>query len=199
MWMVILAMRRFDEVLNRKETMRENGSLPPMQKGLAGNNITILGNGNVGRRVGKLAETFDMNVTIFKRGDDLYGSVKNADVVVDTLSENYSTKKILDQKFFSAMKKGGSFISVTRANILDEDALISALDNGDLGRAFLDCASVLVGDTEDSYYQKLLKHPNIFVTPHIAYSSEMSSRMGNDVMIDNVEAWINGAPQNILN
>ncbi|MCK5061929.1 hydroxyacid dehydrogenase [Candidatus Parcubacteria bacterium] len=199
MWMIILAMRRFDEVLNCEKTLRIDGSVPPTQKGLADRNITILGNGNVGKRVGKLAQAFDMNVSFFKRGDNLYDSVKDANIVVDTLSDNPSTHKLLDQKFFSAMNKGGSFISVTRSDILDEDALLKALNEGNLDRAFLDCGSILVGDTDDPYYQKLLKHPRVFVTPHIAYSSEMSSKLGNDVMIDNVEAWIKGIPQNILN
>jgi phosphoglycerate dehydrogenase-like enzyme len=199
MFMIILAMRRFDEVLNCQKTLRSNGNVPPVQKGLAGRSVTILGYGNIGQRVEKLAKAFDMNVTLFKRGDNLYDSVKSADVVVDALSDNSSTQKILNDKFFSSMKKGSSFVSITRSEIIDEDALIHSLDEGNLDRAFLDCGGILVGDTDDSYYQKLRKHPRILVTPHIAYSSEMSSKMGNDVMIDNVDAWINGTPQNLLN
>ena len=97
------------------------------------------------------------------------------------------------------MKSGSSFISVTRSDILDEDALLESLDNKHLDRACLDCGGILVGDTDDPYYQKLLAHPRVFVTPHIAYRTEMSSKMGNDIMIDNVEAWIKRAPQNVLN
>jgi phosphoglycerate dehydrogenase-like enzyme len=199
MWMMTIAFRHFDEVLNSEKSLRVDGSVPPMQKGLAGRSVTILGHGNIGKRVGKVAEAFEMNVNFFKRGDDLHDSVRDADVVVDALSDNPTTKKLLDQEFFSAMKKSSVFIGVARGEILDEDAMILSLDEGHLDRAFLDCASILVGDTEDLYYQKLLKHPRVFVTPHIAYSSEMSRVMGNDVMIDNVESWINGTPQNVLN
>ena len=81
-----------------------NGSLPPITLGLAGRNITILGQGHVGRRVADLATAFGMSVTIFKRGDNLEQSVQNADVVVDTLSSNPSTQKLLNSKFFASMK-----------------------------------------------------------------------------------------------
>lgn len=199
MCMLLLAMRHFDEAINCKRTLRVDNKVPKIQKGLAGKNITILGYGNIGKRVEKLALAFDMNVTVFRRGENLFDLVKNADVVIDALSDNPSTKKILDQNFFNAMKEGSSFISVTRSDILDENALLKSLDDKHLDRAFLDCASIPVGDADDKYYQKLRKHPRVFVTPHVAYNSEMSNEMGNDVMIDNVEAWIKGSPRNILN
>jgi len=52
----------------------------------------------------------------------IYQSVKGADIVVDTLSDNSTTQKILNKDFFNSMKEGSSFISVTRSEILDEDA-----------------------------------------------------------------------------
>lgn len=198
LWMMLLVMRNFDEFLNRVETFRIDGSLPPITPGLAGNNVTILGHGNVGKRVGELASSFGMNVSFFKRGDDIYESVKDADVVVDVLSSNPSTEKLLDEKFFQSMKKGSSFVTVTRSEIVDEDAMLQALDEGRLSRVAADCGGILVGDTEDPYYKKLLGHPRVYVTPHVSYNSEMSRKVGADVMIDNVEAYIKGKPQNVL-
>lgn len=195
--MLLLAMRHFDEVINSEQVVRTNNK--KIQKGLAGKKVAILGYGNIGKRVEKLTLAFDMKVNVFKRGDNLYDCVREADVVIDTLSDNLSTRKLLDQEFFSAMKHGSSFISVTRGEILDEDALLRSLDDKHLDRAFLDCASIPVGDANDMYYQKLRRHPQVFVTPHIAYNSEMSNELGNEVMIDNVEAWIEGSSQNILN
>lgn len=196
--MAILLMRSLHDSINRQQTYRENGALPPITPGLAGNNMTILGQGNVGKQAGKLASAFDMKVRFFKRGDNLAESVMNADIVVDSLSSNSSTAKLLDDGFFSSMKKGSFFVSVTRAEIMDEDALIRSLDSGRLAGAALDCGGIMVGDTEDPLYQKFLNHPKILVTPHISYNSEMSRRMGADIMIDNVEAWLNGKPQNVV-
>lgn len=198
MFMTLLMMRQFDTFLNRVETFRKDGGLPPITPGLAGSKMTILGQGNVGKRVGELASTFDMEVSFFKRGDDLTETVKDADVVVDTLSSNPSTEKLLDEKFFKAMKKGSYFVSVTRAEIADEDAMLKALDDGILNGVATDCGGILVGDTDDPLYRKMLKHPKVYVTPHISYNSEMSRQMGADIMIDNVEAYIKGKPQNVL-
>lgn len=199
MWMVGCVQRNFDGYLNINQSLRVNGELPPMLPGLTDKNLTILGYGNIAKQTAKLAEAYGMNIIFFKKGDNLYESVKNADVVVDTLSNNPTTYKILNKNFFNSMKDKSSFISITRPENLDEDALIEALAKGKLYRTCLDCAGILVGDTNDLYYQKLLAHPKISITPHIAYSSIKSSEMGNDIMIDNVEAYIKGKPQNILN
>ena len=166
---------------------------------MAGNNITILGKGNVGKRVGLIAAAFDMNVRYFTREDDLLDSVRDADVVVDTLSSNPSTIGLLDGEFFDAMKQSSYFISVTRSEIMDEDALLTVLDEGKLAGAALDFGGILVGDTEDTLYQKFLGHSKVIVTPHISYNAEMSRKMGADIMIDNVEAYIKGKPQNLVN
>lgn len=196
--MIILLTRNLYPTIDCKQTFRVNGSLPPITLGLAGSNITILGQGHVGRRVADLATAFGMSVTIFKRGDNLEQSVQNADVVVDTLSSNPSTQKLLNSNFFASMKQDSYFVTVTRSEIVDEDALIDALDNGHLAGAASDCGGTLVGNTDDPLYQKMLNHPKVLVTPHIAYNSEKSRKTGADIMIDNVEAYIKGKPQNVV-
>ena len=199
MAMMILLMRNLPDALNRTKTYRKNGSLPPITPGLAGHKLTILGKGNVGQRVSELATSFGMEISFFQRGDDLQQAVSNADVVVDTLSSNPSTHKLLNDDFFKAMKRGSYFITVTRSEVTDEEAMLQAVDTGILSGVASDCGGILVGDTDDPLYQKLLNHPKVIVTPHVSYNSEMSRQMGADIMIDNVEAWLNGNPQNVLN
>lgn len=198
MWMMITMLRKLDTALNRKETYRKNGDLPKLEEGLADKKLTILGAGSVGKQVGKIAEAFEMNVSYYKRGDNLLDSVKDADVIVDTLSANQSTQKILNEKFFSSLKQSSYFITVTRAEVVDEDAMLAALDNGTLAGVATDCGGILVGDTKDSLYEKMLAHPKVYATPHIAYSATKSFKLGNDIMIDNVEAFIKGKPQNLV-
>lgn len=198
MAMIILLMRDLPRAINTHQTLREDGALPSVTPGLAGKKITVLGRGNVGQRVQELATVFGMTVATYTRDDNLLESISDADVVVDTLSSNSSTLQLLDDSFFNAMKQGSYFISVTRPEITDEDAMLRALDSGRLCGIASDCGGAFVGDTEDPLYQKLLDHPKVLVTPHIAYNSEMSRQMGNDHMIDNVEAWLNGKPQNIV-
>ncbi len=197
-WSMLNLFRKFNTALNREENYRKDGNLPPLYESLADKNLVILGAGNVGRQVGKLAQAFDMKVNYYKRGDNLLDSVKEADVIVDTLSSNPSTHKILDSKFFKSLKKGSYFVSVTRAEVTDQDAMLKALDGGILAGVATDCGGVLVGDTEDPLYQKMLSHPNVLATPHISWSATKSLQVGSDIMIDNVEAFINGKPQNIV-
>ena len=195
---LITKARRLDEFLNVKESLRKDDRLPPLTPGLAEKTITVLGKGNIGTRVGEIAESLGMKVSYFKRGDDLYSSVKDADYVVNTLSSNPTTKGLLNAEFFGSMKDGSYFVDVTRAEIVDYDAMLEAIDEGKLAGAASDCGGILVGDTDDPLYQKLVSHPKVYVTPHISYNTPLSMKIGNEIMIDNVEAWINGKPQNIV-
>jgi phosphoglycerate dehydrogenase-like enzyme len=119
-------------------------------------------------------------------------------VVADALSSNASTKGMLNKDFFAAIKKGACYVTVTRAEITDQEAMLEALDNGTLAGVATDCGGVLVGDTEDPLYEKMLAHPKVLATPHISWSASKSLEVGSDIMIDNVEAFISGKPQNIV-
>ena len=191
--------RDMKSYLNSEVEYRESGKLPHLTDGLKDQTVTILGMGNIGKRVRDLALAFEMNVIEHTRESDLSESVKDADIIVDCLGANDSTKGLLGEDFFNSINNGAKLISVSRQEITDQDEMFKALDDGRLGMLATDAGGILVGDTKDVYYQKLLNHPKVVCTPHIAYSSHMSSKMGNDVMIDNVEAYINGNPQNLLN
>jgi phosphoglycerate dehydrogenase-like enzyme len=198
MYMVLSLMRQFPQFVNSNENFRKDGNLPPLTMGLAGNKMAILGQGNIGKHVEELAKSFSMRVGHFKRGDNLSDTIKDADVVVNTLSSNPSTTKLLDEGFFNSMKKGSYFVDITRDEIVDNSAMLHALDKGILAGVASDCGGILVGDTANPLYQKLLQHPQVLVTPHISYNTPMSMKLGADVMIDNVEAWIKGQPQNVV-
>jgi len=172
-------------------------TLPEKTAGLAKKKVTILGPGNIGSRVGKICESLEMEVSYFKKGDDLLKSVKDADVVINTLSNNPTTQGLLDKKFFDSFKNGAYFISVTSSQIYDVDSLLAALDKNIAGAA-IDTGQIQVGDTDDPFYQRLLKNPKILVTPHIAYNSDTTARVGNDMMIDNIEAYLAGKPTNLV-
>ena len=198
-WVVFMMLnlfRRFPIYLNAKT--RQWDDLPDPAIGLSGKNVTILGKGNVGSRVGTICEAFGMNANYFTRRNDLPESIRYADVVVDCLSLNQSTKGLLDKTFFRGFKRGAFFITPTGREIWDADALIESLDNGTLGGAATDAGNVQIGNVDDPFYQKLLAHPKILVTPHIAYSTDVTNRVGGDMMISNIEAWLNGKPANLL-
>ena len=194
--MILNLMREFPGLMNAAQMTREEALRPKVS--LAEKNITILGQGNVGSRVGKILESFDAKINYFKKGDDLKESVKNADVVINALSSNPTTKMLLNQDFFQSLKKGAYFITVTSNDVYDAGALIEAIDNGIITGAASDCAGIMAGNTNDPYYQKLLKYPKIIVTPHIASHTDVTNRVRNDMMIDNIEAWVKGEPINLI-
>lgn len=166
--------------------------------GLKDKNITILGAGNIGSRVGKICQSLEMNVSYFRKGDNLLKSAKNADVIVDSLSSNPSTKGLLDKKFFGGLKKGSYFITVTGNSIVDLSAMFEALDNGILAGVATDVANIQARFTSEPEYIKLRSHPKILATPHIAHSSDSSEKICSNSMIDNVEAWIKNKPINLV-
>jgi phosphoglycerate dehydrogenase-like enzyme len=194
--MMLILLRRLDKFINVKELKEKYNSQKYL--GLAGKKVCILGKGNIGSRVGVVCTAFDIKIRYFKRGNDLLKCVKDADVVVNTLSTNPSTIGLLDKKFFSSLKRGSYFITVTGLGIYNSKAMLSALDKGILAGVADDAAGILPGDVDDPYYQKLLKHPKVLTTPHISFQSDVTARVSNDMMIDNVEAWIKGKPINVV-
>lgn len=160
--------------------------------------ITILGAGHIGKQVGKICESFGMIVNFFKRENNLINSVKDADIIANCLSVNSTTDNLLNKDFFNSLKKGSFFISSSRSQIYDIEALKEALDKKILVGAADDAASIEVGDIKEAEYNSLLNHPKILVTPHIAWNTDAELRKSNDIMINNIEAWIAKKPINLI-
>lgn len=82
------------------------------------------------------------------------------------------------------------FITVSIGDVVDVDAMLSALDQGHLAYAASDSASIIMGDTKDPTYKKLQVHPKVLATPHVAYNTDVTHRISNDMMIDNVQEYL---------
>lgn len=166
--------------------------------GIKNKQITILGKGNIGQLVGKVFEDLGATITYFDKEDNLLERTKNADIVINALTTNQSTIGLLDGKFFANLKKGVFFVSITPTDIYDNKAMLEALDNGTLAGVATDCASASIRNTKDEYYQEISRHPKILATPHIAWSTDVSTQDENDMMIENIEAFIKGQSKNIV-
>jgi len=197
-WNIFMLLNLFREFFNVLDIKDIPSKKPTITKSVVGKSVCILGKGNIGSKVGKVCEALDMKVTYFKRGDGLIDSIKNADIVINCLTTNESTLNLLDNKFFFSFKKGAYFINVCDYVIYDIDALISSLDEGPIERAAIDAMGIQVGDTSDPFYQKIVAHEKIIATPHIAWATDKSEELGNKIMIDNIEAWLNKKPINLI-
>ncbi|MEA3453148.1 MAG: NAD(P)-dependent oxidoreductase [Patescibacteria group bacterium] len=194
--MMFNLLREFPKYIN--VTNLSQGDIPSSISGLAGKKVTVLGNGNVGHRVGKLCQSLDMSVEFFDKGDDLKKSVIDADVTVNTLNLNPTTNNLLNKDFFESLKRGSFFITVTSSKIYNIEAMIGALNKNILAGAADDLAGMQIGDIHDSLYRRLAEHPKILVTPHISYKTDNSDVNCSKMMVDNVEDWAKGKPVNII-
>lgn len=198
-WIVMMIISLLREMLLFINNDSLTGDkLPAETRGLPGKKLLILGKGNIGIRVAEICTALKMKVDFFEKDDNLAEKSQNQDVIVNCLGTNETTRNILDAKFFAALKKGAVFVSVSSREIYDASAMFAALDNEILAGAAIDDGTMNVGNTGDAFYQSLLKHPKIIATPHIAYNTDVSASECNRMMIDNIEAYLNGQPQNLI-
>jgi phosphoglycerate dehydrogenase-like enzyme len=130
---------------------RERKWEPVFTPVVSGKTVVILGTGNLGAAVAGHARHFGMRVIGINRQGraaqafdavhpvaDLQTAVRNADFLVVTLPNAPHTRKLVDAQVFAAMPKGAGVVSIGRGQVVDEAALIAALQSGHLGGAVLD-------------------------------------------------------------
>jgi phosphoglycerate dehydrogenase-like enzyme len=169
---------------------------------LSGQVLLIVGFGSIGRELAKRARAFDMRVWGLTRsgtGDTTHAekivpvsqldeALPHADYVVIAAPETTETRHTIGAQQIAKMKPGARLINVGRGSLLDESALISALESGVLGGAALDVTSVepLPPDSP------LWKAPNLFITPHTSAVSDRLWHRETALLMDLLERWFNG-------
>nr|HPN39181.1 3-phosphoglycerate dehydrogenase [Melioribacteraceae bacterium] len=152
-------------------------------EGLAGKTLAIIGYGNIGKELAKRALAFgikvyakdvvpitDENVIVFENLDEV---LPNADIISLHLPANAQTKGMFNEKLFALLKPGTILINTSRAEIIDEDALIKAVNEKNLKVG----VDVFVGEPEGkggTVSSKLQELPNVYVTHHIGASTEQA-------------------------
>ena len=172
---------------------------------LAGKTFGIVGLGNIGKRVAAIAYAFGMKVVAFtsKSADELppYIGKRTMD---DLLSESDvlslhcpltpDTMHLINRMTLQKMKPSAILINTGRGPLVNDQDVASALHNNRL-RAF--CADVLTEEPPKAD-NPLLECENAFITPHIAWASSEARVRLIDVAINNVRAFIEGNPQNVV-
>lgn len=174
---------------------------------LDGKTIGIIGFGSIGQRVAKLAEAFDMNVLAYAPRPKDKGELKTVEFVeLDTLLKNSDiitchcpltdeTKGMINVENIAKMKKSAIFINTSRGPVVDEQALADALNNDKIKAACLD-----VLETEPALETNpLLKAKNCYITPHIAWAAQETRERLLKILEENIIAYLNGTPQNVVN
>lgn len=171
---------------------------------LAGKTIGIIGYGSIGKEVAKIAEAFSMKVLVNTNhpGENtenlkfcsLETLLENSDFVTLHCPLTEKTTGIANDDFFAKMKKSAYFINTSRGATVDEDALKNAIENGEIAGAGLD---VLL--SEPPIDNKITSLENVLVTPHIAWAAQETRARLMEVTKENIKAFINGNPINVVN
>ena len=176
-------------------TMRQGKWEKKAYKGieLAGKTLGLVGCGRIGRYVGDKAAALGMNVLYTDIVGELPGNPHcyccQDDVLTksDFISLHVPTcdKPIINRETIAAMKDGAYIINTSRGMLIDEDALVEALDSGKLGGAGLD-----VYAEEPPKNEKLLQNPKVCMTPHVGGSTnEAQTRIGEEIVSIIVEKF----------
>jgi glycerate dehydrogenase len=169
---------------------------------LAGKTIGIVGYGHLGKAVANIAEAFGMKVLLAKRNieDERPGRVALHDLLpqVDVLSLHCplteKTRGIIGVDELALMKNDAVLINTARGGLVDEDALLDAMETQQIGGAGLD---VLEKEPPPDGYPLLKADlPNLVITPHTAWASRESRQRLLDEIALNIEAFKAGQIRN---
>ncbi|MDP9934407.1 phosphoglycerate dehydrogenase-like enzyme [Paenarthrobacter nicotinovorans] len=166
-----------------------------------GSKVVIAGLGEIGMETARIARALGMRVSGTKRNvaaiegieevtnnDGLSALVADADAVVNTLPGTPYTEKLFNKDIFSAMKPGTVFVNVGRGTVVDEDALLEALDNGQVAYACLDVFAVEPLPLESP----LWNHPKVLVSPHTSALSTAENRLIAERFCSNLRTFLDG-------
>ena len=176
------------------------------QTELAGKTLGIIGLGNIGSRVARIADAFGMRVVAktSKRAEELPSYIEpvaldqllaESDVITLHCPLTHDTQRIINADTIARMKQGAILINTGRGPLIDEVAVAEALNSGKLRAAGFDVLAV-----EPALHDNpLLSARNAFITPHIAWATyEARVRLMN-IMVQNIEAFLVGKVVNKVN
>ena len=172
---------------------------------LAGKTFGVIGYGRIGRATARLAAAFGMEILAYDAhatGMDEVARLVSLDELLersDVISLHCplfeSNRGMINRASIARMKDGVLLINTSRGPLIDEAALAEALHAGKVAGAGLD-----VLETEPARPDNpLLAEPNCLITPHIAWAPKESRQRLMYIAVENLQAWLKGNPQNVVN
>jgi len=173
---------------------------------LHGATLGLIGSGTLGNGVARLAEAFGMRVlraerkgaVVVRPGYTAFAKVlAEADAISLHCPLTAETLNLISETELHAMKPSALLINTARGGIVDELALIRALKEGWIAGAGFDAITAEPPPADHPMVDPaLLALPNFLLTPHVAWSSRPAMQTLADQLIDNIEAFVAGAPKN---
>ena len=208
---ILNIMNRVDHYaeLNRQGKWSDNPDFcywdSPLHE-IAGKTLGIIGLGNIGMKVAMIAKEFGMDVFAYtsKYSADLPDGIQKTTLdgllsVSDILTLHCpltpETRGMINKETIKMMKQGAIIINTGRGPLVDEQDVADALESGQLA-----------GYGADVMYEEpprkdnpLLRQPNAFITPHVAWATFEARKRLVDICVENVKAFIDGHPIHVVN
>jgi len=175
-----------------------NGPMPLARK-VSGAPLGIVGLGRIGMAIAKRAEAFGMSIAYTARSEKAASGYRyfpsaealaaEVDFLVVITPGGAGTRKLIDAKVLQALGKDGYLINVARGSVVDESALIEALQHGTIAGAGLD-----VFENEPNVPAALIALDNVVLTPHVGSATWQTRRAMADRAFGNLEAHFAGKP-----
>ncbi len=168
-------------------------SLVPVYHELAGKTWGIIGYGNIGKQVGKVAEAFGCRVIASRRsgGTSVEDICREADIITIHTPLNDSTRGLISKEMIALMKKDVILVNAARGLVTDEKAIADAVKEGRIGAFGSDVFSVEPFGEDHPFYE-IKDLPNVCLTPHMAWGAyEARVRCLNEI-IENIKAFQKG-------
>lgn len=184
----------------RQGLWKEKGDAP-LTHGLAGKTVGIVGLGRIGEAVAEKLQAFHCNVAYHTRTEKdvpypyhpkLKDLAEASDILIVITPGGPATNKLISADIIEALGPQGTLVNVSRGTVVDEAAMVKALQDGKLGAAGLD-----VFEKEPTVPEALFSMDNVVLTPHIGSATEETRAAMANRVVDNLRAFYrDGLPVN---
>jgi hydroxypyruvate reductase len=171
----------------------------PLARRASGKQVGILGMGRIGKEIAKRAQAMNNIVAYHSRHPaegvtyryyaDLVELARDSDFLLVIIPSTPQTRKIVGKQVIEALGPDGILVNVARGAVVDEDALVQALESGKLGGAGLD-----VFANEPQVPQILFDMDNVVLEPHVGSATYETRRAMSQLVLDNLDAHFAGKP-----
>ena len=173
---------------------------------LSGSRLGIIGEGAIGQAVANIGRALGMD-TVFAAHKGVEGLgplytpfdevIETSDVITLHAPLFPSTRHMISTPEFEAMKKKPILVNTARGGLVDESALVDALERGLITGAGFDVLTT-EPPTPDNPMLAVLDRPNVIVTPHVAWASHEAMQTLWDQMISHIDNFLDGRPSNVV-
>lgn len=201
---LVTHLREYNNFITSGEYSKSNSAnrLIPVYHEASGKTWGIIGYGNIGKSVAKVAKALGAKVIVYTRTPredavcvDFETLCRESDIITIHCPLNNETKGIIDEKAISLMKPDVTLVNVARGAVIDEEAMARAIENKRIGAFGSDVYSIEPFNEAHPFYH-IMSYPNVLLTPHAAWGSYESRLRCTKAVLENIKAFFNGESKN---